>query len=138
MQQQVESYKHALRDWDEQQQRHRAAIQQARASQLTGSSSADEQQHTATTAWNCKQTAAEWQIVKSCYYPLLSYFLESFNSWLNLPPPNHFVDSHDFLHFFLFRDFKASSSEKEKKSNKMENYRLDIQNSMIISNDLAW
>ena len=50
MQQQVESYKHALRDWDEQQQRHRAAIQQARASQLTGSSSTDEQAHTATTA----------------------------------------------------------------------------------------
>jgi hypothetical protein len=30
MQQQVESYKYALREWDEQQQRHRAALQHAR------------------------------------------------------------------------------------------------------------
>ena len=30
MQQQVESYKYALREWDEQQQRHRAAVQHAR------------------------------------------------------------------------------------------------------------
>lgn len=29
MQQQVESYKHAFRDWDEQQQLHRLALQQA-------------------------------------------------------------------------------------------------------------
>ena len=52
MQQQVESYKHALRDWDEQQQRHRAALQQARASQLTSTPSTEEQQqqHTVTTA----------------------------------------------------------------------------------------
>ena len=55
MQQQVESYKHALRDWDEQQQRHRAALQQARSasSQLTSTPSTEEQQqqHTVTTAW---------------------------------------------------------------------------------------
>jgi len=51
MQQQVESYKHALRDWDEQQQRHRAALQQARASQLATSSNEDQSSvHTATTA----------------------------------------------------------------------------------------
>ena len=30
MQQQVESYKHAIRDWDEQQQRHRVALQQVK------------------------------------------------------------------------------------------------------------
>jgi hypothetical protein len=30
MAQQVESYKYALREWDEQQQRHRAALQHAR------------------------------------------------------------------------------------------------------------
>ena len=34
MQQQVESYKYALREWDEQQQRHRAALQHARSSHL--------------------------------------------------------------------------------------------------------
>merc|ERR1719410_569550 len=54
MQQQVESYKHDLRDWDEQQQRHRAALQQARSasSQLTSTPSTEEQQqqHTVTTA----------------------------------------------------------------------------------------
>ena len=54
MQQQVESYKHALRDWDEQQQRHRAALQQARAGQITATPTADDpqqsQQHTATSA----------------------------------------------------------------------------------------
>lgn len=56
MQQQVESYKHAIRDWDEQQQRHRAALQQARASQLAATTPTEEQQqqsqqqHTATSA----------------------------------------------------------------------------------------
>jgi hypothetical protein len=54
MQQQVESYKHAIRDWDEQQQRHRVALQQARASQLAATTPTEEQQqsqqHTATTA----------------------------------------------------------------------------------------
>ena len=41
MQQQVDSYKHAIRDWDEQQQRHRAAIeaqQQQQAAQNSSSS----------------------------------------------------------------------------------------------------
>jgi len=54
MQQQVESYKHAIRDWDEQQQRHRVALQQARASQLAATTPTEEQQqsqqHTAATA----------------------------------------------------------------------------------------
>ena len=35
MQQQVESYKYALREWDEQQQRHRAALQHARCQFVT-------------------------------------------------------------------------------------------------------
>ena len=91
MQQQVESYKHALRDWDEQQQRHRAALQQARASQLATSSNEDQSTvHTATTAW----LSIFWYITyiyqsgsffDNCY-PLLSYHQIPF-----FEAPNHFV-----------------------------------------------
>ena len=48
-------------------------------------------------------------------------FLETFNLAESLPP-NHFLGSHDFLQFFLLRDFKAASSyEKEKNGGKWIN-----------------